>query len=261
MELSVIITNYKTPDLLKLCLESIPKAIGSLNYEIFVIDSEADEETGEMIRELFPRVVYTAFKANTGFPKLVNAGLRQSAGDFTMILNGDMVLTENSLEKMVDYLRQHQAVGVLAPQLLNFDGSIQLSCFRFLNFLTIPARRTFFGKTAAGKKEVDRFLMKDFNHQSVREIDWAMGTALMVSKAALTKVGLMDEKFFMFLEDTDWCRRFHEAGFKVVYFPEAKMYHYHGRVSKKSGGLLDLFINKYAWIHLVSAFKYFWKYR
>jgi GT2 family glycosyltransferase len=162
---------------------------------------------------------------------------------------------------MVEYLADHKDIWMLGPQLLNFNGTIQESCFRFHKISTILLRRTFLGKTRWGQKELARFLMKDFDRQSAREIDWILGAALMVKRQALERVGLMDEQFFLYFEDTDWCRRFWKKGLKVVYFPEARMHHYHGRFSKKTSGLMDLFVNKYTWIHIFSAIKYFWKYR
>jgi len=260
-KLSIIITNHKTPELLCLCLQSIKDAAADLSYEIFVFDAEADEETGLEIKEKFPEVKYEAFRENTGYGKIVNIGLKKATGQYLVILNADMVLTKNSLNAMVLYLSSRSEIGVLGPQLLNLNGSIQESCFRFHRLSTILYRRTLLGKTNFGQREISRFLMRDFNHQETKEVDWVMGTAVMTSRLAIDKVGLFDERFFIYFEDTDWCRRFHQKGLKVVYYPEAKMYHYHRRVSKKSGGLADLFVNKYTWIHIISALKYFWKWR
>jgi hypothetical protein len=260
-KLSIVVTNHKTPELLKLCLESIPVAVGSLDYEIFVLDAEAEEETDEMMAEKFPEIKYKAFKENTGYAKLVNIGIKEATGKYLAILNADMVLTKDALVLMVEEMDRHPEIGILGPQLLNLDGSIQESCFHFHHISTIIYRRTFLGKTKAGRKEIDYFSMRDFDHKSVKEVDWMMGTALLVRVEAIKKVGLMDERFFVYFEDTDWCRRFELAGFKVIYYPTAKMYHYHRRVSKKTSGLADLLVNRYTWVHIISALKYFWKYR
>lgn len=150
---------------------------------------------------------------------------------------------------------------MVGPQLLSLDGSIQDSCLRFFGPLTILARRTIFGRTRTGKKLLDNFVMRDYDHQAPRQADWMLGSALLVSRTAVERVGLMDDRFFMYFEDVDWCRRFWQAGYKVVYLPGAKMFHYHLRVSKKVGGVFDLFINKYTWIHIVSAVKYYTKYK
>ena len=263
MLLSVIVTNYKTSDLLKLCLESIVKAGAGLECEVMIVDSEAEDETREMIKESFPsqNFKWVLFEKNVGYAKLVNAGLSAVHGEFVLILNADMILFEDSLRKMVDFMLANPKVGLLGPQLLNFNGSIQESCFRFYRPLTILYRRTRLAKTKKGQADLARFLMKDFDRQSSRDVEWLLGAALLVRGRALREVGEMDERFFMYFEDVDWCRRFREAGWRVVYFPQAKMHHYHGQISKRSGGLADIFLNKYTWIHLQSAMKYFWKYR
>jgi N-acetylglucosaminyl-diphospho-decaprenol L-rhamnosyltransferase len=256
MLLSIIVTNYKTSDLLKLCLESVKVAAKDFDFEILVVDSEAQEETGEVVRECLgaENSKLISFTKNQGFAKLVNAGLAQSRGEY-------LILFPDSLKKMLDYLADNKCIGMIGPQLLNFNGSVQDSCFRYYRFFTILYRRTLLGQTKKGKADLDRFLMKDFNREKAGEVDWLLGAALMVRRQALGEVGIMDERFFLYFEDVDWCRRFNDAGWKVVYLPEAKMHHYHGRGSKKSGALSDIFFNKYMWIHLASAAKYFWKYR
>lgn len=263
MRLSIIVTNYKTPDLLKLCLESIKVAVAGMEYDITVVDSEAQEETAQVLEECFDRdkTKLISFEKNQGYAKLINAGLAVATGEYVLILNADLILLADSLSKMVEYLERNQNVGVLGPQLLSFNGTVQDSCFRFYRPLTILYRRTYLGRTKKGQADLERFLMKDFDRQSPREVDWLLGAALLVRRRALEEVGPMDKRFFLYFEDVDWCRRFHKAGWKVIYFPEAKMHHYHGRVSKKSGGIKDMFFNKYTWIHLMSAVKYFWKYR
>jgi len=143
---------------------------------------------------------------------------------------------------------------------LNLANSIQESCLRFFGPLTILARRTFFGRTKWGKKLIDIFMMHDFNHDYPREVDWILGSAMLVKRSAFEKVGSLDNRFFMYFEDVDWCRRFWQAGFKIVYLPEAKFYHYHLRVSKRFGGVLDLLFNRYTRVHIASAIKYYLKY-
>lgn len=263
MLLSIIVTNHQTSELLKLCLDSIKIAAAGLDHEILVVDSEAQDATAEIIGEYFSdqHINLISFKKNQGYAKLVNAGLVRAKGENIIILNADLILFTDSLRKMIEYLESDSKIGVLGPKLLNFNGMTQDSCFRFYRPLTVLYRRTFLGKTRKGKADLDRFLMKDFDRASVRDVDWLLGAALMVRLRAIDEVGLMDERFFLYFEDVDWCRRFARAGWRVVYFPQAKMHHYHGRISKKSGGISDIFFNKYTWIHLASALKYFWKYR
>lgn len=260
MKLSIIITHYKTPQMLKLCLDSVKKESEGFQREIILIDSESEEETQEMMKD-YPDVRSFFFEENTGYAKIVNVGLKESKGEFILIMNADIVAVEGSIKKLVSFLESHSEVGIAAPQLLNFNGSIQPSYFRFHNWLTIFCRRTFLSKTSLGKKELARFEMQDFDGKSTKEVDWMLGAALMARRKAVDEVGLWDERFFLYFEDTDWERRFWENDWKVLYFPEARMYHYHGRVSKKAGGLKDLLINPYVWVHISSAVKYFWKYK
>ena len=225
------------------------------------MDAQTSEDTEFVVKELYPEFTLVPFEKNIGFRALVNEGLKIASGRYILILNSDIILKENAVQNLIEYLDSHQDVAVVGPQLLNLDNSVQESCLRFFGPLTILARRTIFGKTAWGKKLVARFLMRDYNHEQPREVDWLLGSSLLVRASAASKVGPMDERFFMYFEDVDWCRRFWQAGFKIVYLPQAKIYHYHLRVSKKTGGVGDLFVNKYTWIHIVSAIKYFLKYK
>lgn len=152
MVLSIIITSHQTPDLLKLCLSSIKGTAIGLEHEIIAVDCETQEETSEMMAEFFPEIKFISFKENIGYDKMVNVGLERATGDYILLLNADIVLMPGALAKMLDYLVAHWEVGILGPQLLNFDGSVQNSCFRFYRPVTILFRRTVLGKTSWGKK-------------------------------------------------------------------------------------------------------------
>lgn len=260
MKLSIIVTSYRNPSLLKVCLNSIFEYVQDLDFELLVSDSATQEDTEMMMREEYPQVKFFAFEENVGFQKLLKKGIAESKGEYVLLLNGDIIVTENSLQQMVAYMQQNSKIGMLGPQLLNFNGSLQDSCFRFYKPWTILYRRTFLGKFAFAKKHLAWFLMKDYDHQEPKKVDWLMGSAMLVSRKALEKVGLMDERFFMYMEDVDWCRRFWEKGFAVVYYPLAKMHHYHGKGSAKGGVLHSLLLNKLTWVHISSAVKYFKKY-
>jgi GT2 family glycosyltransferase len=260
MELSIIITSYKNPELLKVCIDSIKKNYTGTDYEIIVADSATEEKTELMMREEYPEIRFVAFKNNVGFQHLVKAAYEKSSGKYLLILNGDIIIKKESIEKMQALLRDNSEIGIMGPQLLNFNETLQYSCFRFYSPLTIIYRRTFIGKMSFAKKHLSNFLMEDFDHKSTKEVDWIMGSAMMVTREAVEKVGLMDERFKMYMEDTDWCRRFWENGYKVIYFPGAQMYHYHGRGSAGKSMLTALLSNRLTWIHIASAIKYFLKY-
>ena len=260
LDLSIVITSYKNPDLLKLCIKSIEKNVKKINYEIIVADSATEEDTELMMREEFSSVRFLPHYKNVGFQKLVKKGIEESLADYILILNGDILVKKESVEKMLEYIKTHPNVGIVGPKLFSFNDNFQVSCFRFYKPITIIYRRTFLGKFWFAKKHLDWFLMKDYNHQKEKEVDWLMGSALMVSKKAIKKVGLMDSRYFMYMEDVDWCRRFWENGFKVVYYPKSEMLHYHGKGSGNKGFLYSILLNKLTWAHISSGLKYFLKY-
>jgi len=260
MKLSIIITSYKNPELLKVCVDTIKKCLAIKDYEIIVSDSASDDRSEMMMREDYPEVIYVPFKENVGFQHLVRKAYERSHGDYILILNGDIIVKNGSIESLLKFVEDNAEVGIAGPQLLNFNDTLQYSCFRYYTPLTIVYRRTFLGKFAFARKNLDNFLMKDLDHSQIKEVDWIMGSALMTSRNAIEKVGLMDSQFKMYMEDTDWCRRFWENGLKVVYFPHSKMYHYHGRGSTGKNVLASLFSNRLTWTHISSALKFFVKY-
>ncbi len=257
--LSIIVSNYRNPELLKLCIQSIKDNIEDIDYEIIVADSATEEDTELMMKENFPDIIFLPFKDNVGLQKLIKEGIKKSKAKYILILNGDILIKKKSVEKLLSYLKDNPSVGMVGPKLFGFNEKFQPSCFRFYKPITIVYRRTFLGKLPFAKKHLDYFLMKDYDHKKPKDVDWLMGSALMVSRKAIKKVGPMDRRFFMYMEDVDWCRRFWENGFRVVYCPQSVMLHYHGKGSGNKGFVFTIF-NKLAWIHISSAIKYFLKY-
>lgn len=256
--LSIIVVNFKNPALLRLCLKSLERTLSpKLDYEILVVDTSSETETQNVVLEEFPKVKLLPFKDNIGYTKGVNEGIKTSSGDYFLILNPDIVPLENSIETLLNYMKEHQDVGLAGPQLLNFDGTPQQSCFGFYNVVSIIYRRV--GYLPFKKRVLKKFLMKGEDLSVVHSVDWLMGSALMARRGAIDKVGLMDENFFLYFSDVDWARRFWENGCKVVYYPLVKIYHYHRRVSKKNSWIIDVFINRQSQQHIKDGFRYLYK--
>ena len=258
--------NYKTLGLLKQCILSLKKTIRRTPYEIIVIDSESDGDAPRALGREFPGVRCFPYRENTGYGRGVNEGIRRASGDYFLILNPDIIVQEHAVDSAVSFMEgegRRLGIGMLGPKLLNPDGTFQPSAFRFYTPLTILLRRTFLGRLPFFKRHIDRFLMKDKHLEASHQVqyaDWVRGGALCASREAIEKVGLMDERFFMYFEDVDWARRFWENGYKVAYYPKSALYHQYLRTSHRFG-VLDLFLNKMARFHIASALKYFWKYR
>jgi len=260
MNLSVVITHYKTPELLMLCLDSIKNTVRNIDYETIVVDSKSDGKTKSFIEIRHPDTNFICFEENVGYAKLVNSGLKKAIGDFLLILNADIILKENAVKEMMDYMEENSDIGIVGPQLLDFTNNVQASCFANPDWGSILARRSFLGKLKWGKDKLKKFAISGWAKDSIKEVDWVQGSAMMTKREFVEKIGLFDERFFMYFEDADWCRRFWQAGHKVVYLPTAQMYHYYHRVSKKLGLVLDILFNKYTRIHIASSIKYFRKY-
>jgi len=161
MELSIIITSYRNPELLKVCIDSIINNITLRDYEIIVADSETEEKTEMMMREEYPEIEFIPSKENIGFSGTVNAGYEKTKGEYILILNGDTIIKKDSIEKLLNYIKNNPKVGIVGPRLIGFNEKTQDSCLPYYTPLTIVYRRTFLGKFAFAKKHSDNFLMRD----------------------------------------------------------------------------------------------------
>ena len=269
IDLSVIVASFHNAAMLELCLKSISEETRRLKRrrircEIIVVDSQAEEKTRDVVKKFIldgKLTCYYPFRKNVGFAKLINRGIKLSRGKFLLFLNADIIIIKNTFWKMIEYLGNNPQIGILGPRLLNFDGSPQPSAFHFYTPSVILYRRTLLGKTPWGKRKLQEFIIDLSREKAPISINgWLMGSALMLRRDNLEKVGPMDERYFMYFEDVDWCRRFKEAGYQIVYFPQAELFHYHGKQSATRHFWEALF-NPMTLINIKSALKYFWKFR
>jgi hypothetical protein len=271
MDISVVIVNYKNKDKAISCVESIKKSdLAGVDYEIILVDNNSGDGGKEEIKKMFPEMKAIESRKNLGMGGGNNLGIKEAAGKYVLILNPDTRPAPDAIKKLYNYLEADGKIGIAGPKLIYPDGQLQYSCFRGWKFLTPVYRRTFLGRIA--KKHLDNFLMRDFDHNSAREVDWLMGSCLMIRKSVLDKVKTsphpspsqgegeyFDERFFMYFEDTDLCRRVRQAGQQVIYFPEAIVIHDHVRASAKKPWYLAPFLSKLSRTHIASWIKYFLK--
>jgi len=258
MDVSIIILNYKNKGLIQQELKHFLSQKTSLRVEIIVVDNDSHDGIGDMIATDFPGVRFLASPTNSGFAAGNNIGIRAAQGRYIMLVNPDLVLTAVMVEGLFQFMEASPTVGIVGPKLINADGSLQYSCFRFPDFWVPFFRRTALARTAWGKKRVDEYFMKDWDYSAPRDVDWLLGACLMVRRTALDTVGYLDERFYMYVEDTDWCRRFWEKGYGVWYVPTVSVVHLHRRSSE--GFLVSYLTKKTARDHLKSFFKYLIKY-
>jgi len=213
MDLSVIIVNFNTENLLEDCLTSIFNQTKGINFEVLVIDNASSDGSVAMVKKKFPQAVLIANKKNLGFAKANNQGLRQAKGDYALLLNSDTVLKDNPFLKLIKFAQNHLQAGVIGCRLLNKDKSHQPSA---APFFTLP--RAILWLTTG-----DRFLYS--SPSKTQQVDWVMGAALMIKKEAIKKAGLLDEKFFMYMEEQEWCYRIKKEGWQIWFYPEAEIFH------------------------------------
>jgi GT2 family glycosyltransferase len=224
MDVSIIIANRNTRELLQKCLESIEKTVRDLSYEIIVVDNASTDGCVGMLLERFPKVRLIENSENRGFGAANNQALRIMRGRYALLLNSDTVLMEKAVGELYAFLEAHPEAAIACGQLLNADGSRQNSIAAFPGLLTLltntPLLEMLFPR---------RFPSKRHAHAGPIEIDSGIGACLMARKSAVDAVGMFDERYFFFFEETDWARQMLAAGWKIFHVPAALIYHYQGQ--------------------------------
>jgi hypothetical protein len=251
--LSIIFVHYRTPEMLRQALQALRQHPPSVPHEIIVVDNGPREDGAEEICREHPLCRYDHPGKNLGYARGVNRGIALSRAPFLLILNPDILVTPGSVDRLLDVLRQDPQVGIAGPKLVNPDGSLQHSCRTFYTMRTLLLRRTFLGKLWPRHPALREHLMLDWDHATRREVDWLIGASLMVRREMVDDVGGMDERFFLYFEDVDWCYRAHQHGWKVLYCPEAVMIHHYQRASAKG------FLSQGMRWHLESVLRYYEK--
>jgi hypothetical protein len=233
MEVSIIIVTWNSSGFIGECLDSIYSHKGKLKFEVLAVDNDSQDATRDIIREFYPYTILIENKENSGYAKANNQGIECSLGKYVLLLNPDIRLKENALLELFLFMENHPRAGAVGPQLLNLDESIQPSCREFPGFLNLLFEILGLSYLFPKSKTFGRWRMGYFYHNSLREVDQPMGSALMLRRKALEQVGIMDENFVMFFNDVDLCYRLKKANWKIYFYPEAKAYHFLGASTKK----------------------------
>ena len=224
MDISIIIVTWNTKDLLQKCLDSIYKTIHDITFEIIVIDNASEDDTVVMLRGKFPHITLLKNSRNLGFGAANNQGFRIMRGRYALLLNSDTVLTIHAVEGLFTFMETHPEAAMACGQLLNADGSKQNSIASFPSLLTLmtnmPLLEYLFPK---------RYPSKRYNYEKPIEVDSGIGACLLVRKKAIDEVGMFDERYFFFFEETDWAYQMKKAGWKIFHIPTAFIYHFQGQ--------------------------------
>ena len=234
LRVSVTICSWNTTGDLRTCLESLEKVRSEGPFEVIVFDNNSADGSPDMVEENFPWVRLIRSSRNLGFTGGQNHAMSVRAAPDAFLLNSDTIVHEGAMRKLIEYAEAHSEAGIIGPRLLNSDGTLQYSCRRFPNPLAALFRNTPIGKLFPNNKFTRDYLMSDLPHDKTTEVDWVSGAALYAQKDFIDKVGVLDPEYFMFSEDVDWCFRCWEAGFKVIYLPQAEITHAIGRSTDKA---------------------------
>lgn len=230
-DLSIIIINWNTRQLLVDCIASIFQTVRQATFEIFVVDNGSADGSVEAVTRHYAGVIVIANRHNEGFARANNKAIRRMEGRFAVLLNSDTVLTENALDSMVTFMDAHREAGMCGPQLLNADGSDQTSVGSFPTLASEYVSKSLL-KLIAPAAYRARFVSRTQGSRNPVVVDFIIGACMMVRKEAIDDAGMLDEDYFFFYEEIDWCLRMHRAGWPVYHLPQAAIYHLGGGSSK-----------------------------
>jgi hypothetical protein len=258
IEVSVCIVNYNTKDRLKECIDSIYYQTKGIDYELIVVDNSSRDGSCDMVKCSYPEVILIANEENKGFARANNQAIRKSRGKYLLFLNPDTVLLSNVLVILRDFFQKYPQAGAVGCRLLNRDGSLQTSSYRFptliqaLGNIFLLNRILPYQWLRANLGYKLGNLWGQFDpHDRIREVDYVTGACIMVRKDLLDKIGLFDPKFFLYFEEKDLCLRLKKAGWRVYFTPQASVMHYIAEASKLN--------KKYALFHRYRSMVYFYR--
>lgn len=219
MDLSVIVVNYRTKILTLECLRSVFATATGFKFEVIVVDNGSGDDSVTAVRSEFPQVQIIESDKNLGFAGGNNLGLKKARGRLLLLLNSDTEVRADTLDLSIKYLDQHPEAGVMGCKVLLPDGSLDKACRR-----RFPNPWNSFLRLFGLKKFSDYNINTPIDQEC--EVDAVMGAYLMIKKSVVDKIGLLDEEYFMYGEDLDWCWRVKEAGYKIIYYPKAEITHF-----------------------------------
>jgi GT2 family glycosyltransferase len=225
-DLSVIIVNWNTKELLLNCIESFYLTVKGLSFEIFVVDNGSSDGSPDSVQGRFPEIGLIRNRRNLGFARANNEALRRSTGRYALLLNTDAILKEGAVEKLVEFMDRNPTVGVAGGQLINVDGSKQNSIDNFPSLAGEVLNKSLLRMLFPG-----RYPSKRVSYRDPIDVHSVIGACMIVRSRSIQEVGLLDEDYFFFLEETDWCYRMRRLRWRVCHVPQAEIVHLQGRTA------------------------------
>lgn len=231
MDVSIIVVAWNVRKLLQECLASVFQQTTGITFEVIYVDNASIDGSADMVRTTFPSVRLIQNDRNLGFIKANNQAIRIAQGRYVLLLNSDTLVLDNAVAKIVRFADQHPHAAVVGGRVLNPDGTLQRNCLTFHSLTQIFLGATYLYKLFP-RLASERMSWWDYN--DVRSVDVIVGCFSLVRREAFAKVGLMDEDYFVYCDDRDWCYRFRHAGWQILFTPEPRIIHYGGQTTKKA---------------------------
>ncbi len=242
MDLSIIIVNWNTREFLSDCLHSVLESLDRIEAEVIVVDNASTDASVETVKKYFPWVKLIENTDNRGFAAANNQGFLHAAGRHVLLLNSDTVVHGDVLARSVQYLDERTDVGMMGCRVLNDDGSTQMTCSQFPTFMNLLLQTL--GVNRLGGSFFSRYQMLDWNRDDEREVEVISGCYLMVREDVIHDIGALDEDFFCYGEETDWCRRCAKAGWELRFAPVGEITHFGSGATRKVNHLRDLMLTE-----------------
>ncbi len=228
VELSAIIISFNGRPFLPDCLGTIEDNLHSQSHEVIVVDNGSTDDSVSFIQTAFPEVILIENGSNLGFAKAVNIGIKQAKGEYLYILNQDLRFRPGTADKLLTRLKSDPRIGMIGPKYVGFDGKLQWSARAFPTYRHIIYEALMLSRLFPRHHEFSSWRMGWFDHEHEREVDQPMGSTMLIPRAVIDKLGSFDERFPIFFNDVDYCRRMRDAGYALLYYPEAVVEHYRG---------------------------------
>lgn len=240
MKISVVIVSWNAKSYLLQCLESVLRQVPPDQLEVIVVDNASSDGSPDAVRDNYPSVNLICNSGNDGFAKGNNIGISRSTGDYLFLINSDVVVSEGCFEKLIQHMDEHPQVGMLGPKIFGADGKIQRNCMAYPSLWNMLCRALALDALFPRSRLFGGHFLTFWNFEDTRQVDVINGCFWVLRRSAMEEVGLLDERFFMYGEDVDWCRRFTHKGWRLVYFAEADALHYGGASSSNAPIKFDI---------------------
>ncbi len=234
LDLSIVIVSHNAEKLLRKCLDSIYRYQKELAFEVTVVDNCSEDRTTAVVKRDFPQVKLLENQANWGFSVACNQGIRSARGRYLFLLNPDTEFTPGGITRMIRFMETHRQTAICGPRMIDSQGRIQFSCRSFPSYLTaFSSGQSVLNRLFPSNPLSRRYLMRELNRSKESQVDWISGSSLLTRREVFETIGLLDERFFMYVEDVDFCLRARQNGLLTYYFPEVTILHHIGQSTKR----------------------------